>query len=292
MSSSVITITFQTKLTDSSDWPTLGEEAAATLGVAIKKETTPVASNGGDNKDKKPANSLKPNTESAVENSGVEKINETKSPANAQGPVSEKQTSETTSTKEIKSVPKIDDSKRVSKPKWARLDVDAKSTGSSSSQQQSHKEQPRRRSPKRYRDEDYYYDRPGRRNGPSRGHVSSSSAATSSSRAPRGGNSSTSTRPIIRGSERRREPYITRSNKPSYTESKTPGLNGNPPAPNKSCDPQDAKKKPINTRAPHVGLDGHIITGQNIYGTFYFNGATTFAIDSVVNVKESVKKQV
>ncbi|KAG5679950.1 hypothetical protein PVAND_009485 [Polypedilum vanderplanki] len=214
-----------------------------------------------------------------------------------------------------KNVPKSnneDGNKRVSsKPKWARLDVEAKGTSSNTSSA-SHNNNSRRRSPPRRRDDyrDYRDERPIRRSGSNRGTVSTSS----SSRGPRSGNGSTasannsssnsnnnnnnntnSNMKPMRGSTSRRDnttQYITRSTRPSYTESKTPGLNGNPII--KGDAVYDAKKqKPLIGRPIIIEpapLGTPIVT--NVFGTYYFNGPTPFTLDTIGNIKESIKKQI
>lgn len=82
---------------------------------------------------------------------------------------------------------------------------------------------------------------------------------------------------------------------PSYTESKTPGLNGNPimPKTDPSSQPQqayaDAKKpKPLLGRPIIIETPIPVMT----YGaTYYFNGPAPFTIDAIANIKESIKKQ-
>lgn len=80
---------------------------------------------------------------------------------------------------------------------------------------------------------------------------------------------------------------------PSYTESKTPGLNGNPIMPKSDQSQQlyDAKKP-----KPLVGRPIILETPPGIpvigYGaTYYFNGPGQFSIDAIANIKESIKKQ-
>lgn len=216
-----------------------------------------------------------------------------------------------------KHVPKSieDGNKRVSKPKWARLDVDTKSSTSapqSNHQGSSQQQQNRRRSPPRrrgdYRD-DYRDDRSIRRSGSNRGNVPSNRgprnnsgginpsinpAASTNSNSNNNSSSSNSMKPGRGGAStntsRRDNPtYITRSNRPSYTESKTPGLNGNPIKP---IDSYDAKKpkpsligRPIIIEAPIAP----IVT--NVFGTYYFNGPAPFTLDTIGNIKESIKKQ-
>lgn len=217
-----------------------------------------------------------------------------------------------------KHVPKSieDGNKRVSKPKWARLDVDTKSStsvpqsnhqGSSSQQQQ----QNRRRSPPRRRGDDYRDyrdDRSIRRSGSNRGNVPSNRgprnnsgginpsvvAASTNNNSINNSSSSSSMKPGRGGAStntsRRDNPtYITRSNRPSYTESKTPGLNGNPIKPTDSYDAKKPKPsligRPIIIEAPIAP----IVT--NVFGTYYFNGPAPFTLDTIGNIKESIKKQ-
>lgn len=182
-------------------------------------------------------------------------------------------------------------SKRLSSKatKWARMPLDVEP-----------KSRPKRidRSPRRRRDDYYddsYYDRPIRR-GARRGSISSSTASYRGSRGGSSGGaareSSTregSTRDTTtsryssssRGSSVRRGP-IVRSTRPSYTESKLPALNAE-----QDVD-YDGKK-----RAPRISADSpaFVMPAQNLYGTFYFNGQPAFMLDSVNNVKESIKKQ-
>lgn len=225
-----------------------------------------------------------------------------------------------------KFVPKSieDGNKRVSKPKWNRLDVEAKGTSSSHSSNVSSAAPPphsRRRSPprstRRGGNDDYRgYPDDRRRNGSNR--PAASSASNRGPRSGAGGNngsttagptnnssSSTTTAAItnnasgvkpMRGPTSRRDnasQYITRSTRPSYTESKTPGLNGNPII--KSSDVvYDAKKpKPSLIGRPIIidpaPLGTPIVT--NVFGTYYFNGPTPFTLDTIGNIKESIKKQ-
>lgn len=220
-----------------------------------------------------------------------------------------------TNEKEVKHVPKaIDDgAKRVNaKPKWNRFDVEPKTSSSSAAPSQSRRKD---RSPPRRNnrdDRDYYSrrddrmrddDRSNRRGNSSRGSVPSSSTrnprsgvapapvvATAATAAPP--TTSNSIKPVSRGPRREPAPYITRSNRPSYTESKTPGLNGNPLVPIKSSDPYDAKKqKPLLGRPILIDPSLMPVNAQNIYGTYYFNGPTPFTLDTIGNIKESIKKQ-
>jgi hypothetical protein len=165
----------------------------------------------------------------------------------------------------------------------------------------------RDRSPPRRNNRDDYYsrrdervrddDRSNRRGNAARGAVPSSS-----SRTPRN-NVAVATAPVAATAAKssssrgpRREPaYITRSNRPSYTESKTPGLNGNPLLPMKSSDLYDAKKqKPLLGRPILIDASAAVaplVTAQNIYGTYYFNGPTPFILDMTESIKEQIKKQ-
>lgn len=219
-----------------------------------------------------------------------------------------------TNEKEVKHVPKaIDDgAKRVNaKPKWNRFDVEPKTSSSSAAPSQNRRKTDRSPPRRNNRDDRDYYsrrddrmrddDRSNRRGNSNRGSVPSSST-----RNPRSGvapapvvagaaavppTTSNSIKPVSRGPRREPAPYITRSNRPSYTESKTPGLNGNPLVPIKSSDPYDAKKqKPLLGRP--VFIDHLLpVNAQNIYGTYYFNGPTPFTLDTIGNIKESIKKQ-
>ena len=218
-----------------------------------------------------------------------------------------------------KHVPKSieDGSKRVSKPKWARLDVDTKSASAPQSNQASSQQQNRRRSPPRRRGDDYRDyrdDRSIRRSGSNRGNVPSHRSGPRNTGGPNpsvpsttttnsininnnntnnSSSSSSSMKPGRGGStnaSRRDNPtYITRSNRPSYTESKTPGLNGNPIKPTDSYDSKKPKPsligRPIIIEAPITP----IVT--NVFGTYYFNGPAPFTIDTIGNIKESIKKQ-
>lgn len=308
---------------DTTDWPTLGSEAIA-IANNNKKEITTATSNSdlreNELKEKKQATSLKPKTENNETQPQVEKlkgvsdaespvVNDTSaaaaptatSTAETNGPVSDMNA---TNDKEVKNVPKTfdDGAKRVnSKPKWNRFEVEPKSSAAST---QNRRKTDRSPPPRRSNRDDYYSrrddrvrddDRSNRRGNSNRGTVPSSST-----RAPRSGVATVPAVPVVgvvkpasRGP--RREPaYITRSNRPSYTESKTPGLNGNPLVPIKSSDPYDAKKqKPLLGR-PIIHLDptmAPILAAQNIYGTYYFNGPTTFTLETIPNIKESIKKQ-
>ena len=84
---------------------------------------------------------------------------------------------------------------------------------------------------------------------------------------------------------------------PSYTESKTPGLNGNPIMPKNSTDMSqhayiDAKKpKPLLGRPIIIEAATPIPVMTYTGATYYFNGPTQFNIDAVANIKESIKKQ-
>lgn len=210
-----------------------------------------------------------------------------------------------TNEKEVKNVPKTldDGAKRVNaKPKWNRFEVEPKSSSAASQNRRKTD-----RSPPRRNNRDEYYsrrddrvrddDRSNRRTTSSRGSVPSSST-----RNPRSGvapvpPSSSATvanaKPTSTRGPRREPAFITRSNRPSYTESKTPGLNGNPILTMKSSDPYDAKKqKPLLGRPIIIDAAlAPLVTAQNIYGTYYFNGPTPYALDTIGNIKESIKKQ-
>lgn len=312
----------QSKLADSSDWPTLGSETTAL--PAGKKEMSNATSNSDlREKDKKVVTNARPKTENPEAQLHVEKskdVNDTETVANeivkieatTNGPSSE---ANSTNDKEVKNVPKaVDDgAKRVNaKPKWNRFEVEPKAAPSQNRRKTD-------RSPPRRSNRDDYYtrrddrvrddDRSSRRGNSSRGTVPSSSSrnprsgvapAPASSAAVAAAAAATTTTAtqaanVKTASSRgpRREPYITRSNRPSYTESKTPGLNGNPIVPMKSSDPYDAKKpKPLMGRP--ILIDpalAPLVTAQNIYGTYYFNGPTPFTLDAIGNIKESIKKQ-
>ncbi|CRK97100.1 CLUMA_CG010449, isoform A [Clunio marinus] len=241
--------TAQSKLVDTSDWPTLGSEAAA-VSNNNKKEITNATSNASDD--------------------GAKRVN--------------------------------------SKPKWNRFDVEPKSLPSQN-RRKSDRSPPRRNNRD---DRDYYSrrddrtrddERSSRRGGNgNRGSVPSTSSRNArnnpvSQTAPGAATAVTSSGNIKSAAPRgaRREPaYITRSNRPSYTESKTPGLNGNPNVPIKSSDHYDAKKqKPLLGRP--IIIDPTltpIVTAQNIYGTYYFNGPAPFALDTIGNIRDSIKKQI
>lgn len=203
--------------------------------------------------------------------------------------------------------------KRVSsKPtKWARLDVETKpsSSGGYSSRRD---ERPRGGDRERRRDDRDYYrdDRSIRRTGSNR----SSNAPTSNrGNAPRtvvsnNGSIKTSTRqgaPSGGSGTRVRDnnntgtnatPYITRSNRPSYTESKTPGLNGNPMKLDASGQASYDTKKPKPLLGPPIIIEAttSIPVMTNVWtngATYYFNGPAPFTIDAIGNIKESIKKQ-
>lgn len=314
----------QSKLADSSDWPTLGSEAA-TANISNKKEISSATSNGDlrekdNNKKAAVAVSSKPKSENSDGVPHGEKLNESEPVANdtaaaaaatvkANSPVPDASV-----TNEVKNVPKaVDDgAKRVNaKPKWNRFEVEPKSSS------QSRRKTDRDRSPpppRRNNRDDYYSrrddrvrddDRSTRRGNSTRGSVPSSSsraprnsvtqaaATTTAAAAVPASSSVKSTTSSTRG-PRREAAYITRSNRPSYTESKTPGLNGNPLLPMKSSDPYDVKKqKPLLGRPILIDPSAipPLVTAQNIYGTYYFNGPTPFTLDTIGNIKESIKKQ-
>jgi hypothetical protein len=299
----------QSKLADSSDWPTLGSEAAAAAS-ANKKEM--ITSNSDlREKDKKPATSSKPkldhpdasvHVEKAKDSLDIEPATNDVATVHANGPTTE---TEATNDKEVKNVPKaIDDgAKRVNaKPKWNRFDVEPKSSAPSSQNRRKTDRSP----PRRNNRDDYYSrrddrvrddDRSNRRGNSNRGTVPSSSSRNSRTGAapavpPSSSVGSVKSTTTSRGP--RREPtYITRSNRPSYTESKTPGLNGNPMGPMKSSDLYDAKKqKPLIGRPIIIDPSlAPIMTAQNIFGTYYFNGPPQFTLETINTIKESIKKQ-
>jgi len=322
-------------LVDTSDWPTLGEEAVAAVVVKKDPPVNVVAPNvesrdyNNKDKDKKPISSkvkgdspsdsmldkeklaagkttTTSTTTTTLVEAGAEKeqlakpvaVSAAKSPAPDATTAASAATTVATA-KEVKHVPKPadDGTKRVAKStKWARLDVEppaaaAKSSTTSSSSQS------RRRSPRRHRDdyyyEEYYEERP-RRGASTRGSVPSSHRAPrtagTATAAAAAAATTTSAKPA-RATTSRRDGYITRSNRPSYTESKTPGLNGNPQHMQKSSlDPHDAKKKPITLRPIAVVDPMPIVSGQNFFGTFYY-GPVPFALDAIGNIKEQIKKQ-
>lgn len=316
----------QSKLANSSDWPTLGSEAAA-ISNANKKEISNATSNGDlREKDKKPLVNSKPRSENsdapqppkeATEAAGdlandVQPTAAVVASTKAHSPVPD-----ANATNEVKNVPKaIDDgAKKVNtKPKWNRFDVETKSSSSTTASQNRRKSD---RSPPRRNnrdDRDYYSRRDDRVRDDDRsirrGNSNRGSVPSSSTRNPRGGVATVPVAPAAAvavtaapastsGSIKstaprgpRREPaYITRSNRPSYTESKTPGLNGNPVV-IKSSDHYDAKKqKPLLGRPIIIDAISPIVTAHNIYGTYYFNGPTPFSLDAIGNIKESIKKQ-
>lgn len=226
-------------------------------------------------------------------------VNEVKT-SETNGPVSE--ANSTNDKTEVKNVPKaVDDgAKRVNaKPKWNRFEVETKSAVSSQNRRKTD------RSPPRRSNRDDYYSRRDDDRSNRRGNSSRGTAPSSSTRTPRVGvapapSSSAVIAPVVPASVKppavrgpRREPaYITRSNRPSYTESKTPGLNGNPIAPMKSSDLYDAKKqKPLLARPIIIDASIAPLVATNFNGTFYFNGPTPFALDTIGNIKESIKKQ-
>jgi hypothetical protein len=309
----------QSKLADSSDWPTLGSEGAPTNISNNKKETT---SNGDlrEKDNKKPTAGVVASSKPKSENSegvphGGDKTNDVDSVANdtasaatikANSPVPD-----ASLTNEVKNVPKaVDDgAKRVNaKPKWNRFEVEPKS----SSQNRRKTDRDRSPPPPRRNNRDDYYsrrddrvrddDRSSRRGNSTRGSVPSSSSRTPRNNvapapavpASSSVKSTTATTAAATRGPRREPAYITRSNRPSYTESKTPGLNGNPLMPMKSSDPYDAKKqKPLLGRPILIDPSAipPLVTAQNIYGTYYFNGPTPFTLDTIGNIKESIKKQ-
>lgn len=306
----------QSKLADSSDWPTLGSE---TTTVPVSKKDLPTSTSNSDlrEKDKKAAAATnprpKPDTSEAQPHvdkpkdvSVVETVaSEVKAVAETNGPMSD--ANSTNDKTEVKNVPKaVDDgAKRVNaKPKWNRFEVETKSAVSSQNRRKTDRSPPRRSN----RD-DYYSrrddDRSNRRGNSSRGTVPSSSTRTPRTVVAPVASATVvaaaaaavpivpaSVKPAARGGVRREPAYITRSNRPSYTESKTPGLNGNPIAPMKSSDLYDAKKqKPLLARPIIIDASIAPLVATNFNGTFYFNGPTPFALDTIGNIKESIKKQ-
>lgn len=304
----------QSKLADSSDWPTLGSETS-TISNSNKKEITNATSNSDlREKEKKQVTSVKPKSEGSDALLTVEKPRETSEVETMVNHVATTATeaesnatdAAATNDKEVnKNVPKTldDGAKRVNaKPKWNRFEVEPKSSSAASTQNRrktDRDDQP----PRRNNRDDYYSrrddDRSTRRGNSSRGNVPSSS-----SRNPRSGVAAPappSTSGSVKSTSReprdprapRRDPFITRSNRPSYTESKTPGLNGNPIIPMKSSDPYDAKKqKPLIGRPILIDTTmAPLVTAQNIYGTYYFNGPNPYTLDTIGNIKESIKKQ-
>jgi hypothetical protein len=298
----------QSKLADSSDWPTLGSEAAA---VAMTKKEISNATSNSDlrEKDKKIATSSKPKAEHSDAPAQFEKAKEVSDgepyandvTVTANGPVPETNAS---NEKEVnKHVPKAadDGAKRVNaKPKWNRFEVEPKSSAAAQNRRKTDRSPPRRNNREEYytrRDDRVRDDDRSNR----RGNASRATVPSSSNRNPRSTVVPASAAAVpavgsVKAPSRgpRREPaYITRSNRPSYTESKTPGLNGNPIVPMKSSDPYDAKKqKPLIGRPIIIDPSlAPLVTAQNIYGTYYFNGPTQFPLDTINNVKESIKKQ-
>lgn len=224
-----------------------------------------------------------------------------------------------TNDKEVKNVPKAtldDGAKRVNaKPKWNRFEVEPKSSSSTAPPSQNRRKTDRSPPRRNNRDDRDYYsrrddrmrddDRSSRRGNSTRAPLPSSSsrntrsgvapapAVAAAAVVPAPPSSSGSVKSVPRGT--RREPaYITRSNRPSYTESKTPGLNGNPLLTMKGSDIYDAKKqKPLIGRPIIIDASAiaPLVTAQNIYGTYYFNGPAPFTLDAIGNIKESIKKQ-
>lgn len=228
-----------------------------------------------------------------------------------------------------KNVPKSieDGNKRVSsKPKWARLDVEPKSAASQSSSSNANPSstQHRRRSPPRRRGGDDYRnyrddrdDRSIRRSGSNRGNVpsnrsgprrdvvvvnagvqvaavsSAAVAATAGNGAVISTNNTTNMKPMRQSTSSSRRDnnnqYITRSTRPSYTESKTPGLNGNPVV--KNADMYDVKKQKPSLIGRPIIIEAGTPIVTNVYGTYYFNGPAPFTLETIGNIKESIKKQ-
>lgn len=167
--------------------------------------------------------------------------------------------------------------KKVTKPKWTRVPIDIPPAKSRNRRQE--------RSPRRRRNDDYYddyYERPIRR-GPRRGVPTSSSyrGGSTSSRYPtsRGGSSS---------STARRGGYITRSNRPSFTESpNAQAINGHHSAPKNA---EQTEKRITTPNSGRISAESPAFLPQHLYGTFYYNGTPPFMLDT--NVKESIKKQI
>lgn len=305
---------FQSKLADSSDWPTLGSEAAT---ISNKKEISNATSNSDlREKDKKPPTSAKPKAEGSDSSGTIREPKEAREVEPVFNHVAATEATSPTSDaaandKEAnKIVPKVldDGAKRVNaKPKWNRFEVEPKSSSASSTQnrRKTDRDDP---PPDRRNNRDDYYSRRDDRNrdddrSTRRGNSNRGSVPSSSSRHPRSGAAAPappSTSSSVKSTSReprdprgpRRDPFIMRSNRPSYTESKTPGLNGNPITPMKSSDPYDAKKqKPLIGRPILIDPMAPLVTAHNIYGTYYFNGPTPYALDTIGNIKESIKKQ-
>ncbi|KAL7035694.1 hypothetical protein ACKWTF_008511 [Chironomus riparius] len=342
----------QNKLVDTSDWPSLGSEGAvgpskkdsssngeAKDGKDGKKATNSKNGKPGENaeitatttthlqadkakdlKDIAPVVSAINENDAQKSKSPVPELYNHLQQSQQQQNVVTTNTAVAAAVSKDKHVPKSieDGSKRVSKPKWARLDVDTKSASAPQSNQASSQQQNRRRSPPRRRGDDYRDyrdDRSIRRSGSNRGNVPSNRSGPRNTGAPNPSvastttttnssninnnitNSSSSTSSMKPGrggstnASRRDNPtYITRSNRPSYTESKTPGLNGNPIKPSDSYDAKKPKPsligRPIIIEAPIAP----IVT--NVFGTYYFNGPAPFTIDTIGNIKESIKKQI
>lgn len=205
--------------------------------------------------------------------------------------------------------------KRVSsKPvKWNRLDVETKASSS-------YAQPSRRRSPPRgggrRDDRDYYReDRSARRSNSNRSNAPPTNArgpprVSSASVTSNNGSIKAATTPRApgTGSSRRENTgtiappsnHIMRSNRPSYTESKTPGLNGNPVIlkPSEFAGqplPYDAKKpKPLLGRPIIIEAATPIPVLPNVWtngATYYFNNPPPFTIDAIENIRESIKKQ-
>ncbi|CAO1444305.1 unnamed protein product [Diamesa hyperborea] len=284
---------------NASDWPTLGAEAAAAKALDTANSMKKDAMINGEK-----------STSATDDNSSVLTTDQSATISKSKSPIPHSEcwaTEVAESQKKLQSIrtksPTVKDntinkngagtndqdngSKRLSSKatKWARMPLDVEP-----------KTRPKRidRSPRRRRDdyyEDSYYDRP--RRGARRGSISSSTASYRGSRGGAARESSTregSTRDTTtsryssssRGSSVRRGP-IVRSTRPSYTESKLPALNA------EQDGDYDNKK-----RAPRISADSpaFVMPAQNLYGTFYFDGQPAFMLDSVNNVKESIKKQI
>jgi hypothetical protein len=254
--------------------------------------------------------SSKPKSESTEGTTFMEKSQEAESLANDTASATKVKANsplpDSSVSNEVKNVPKAveDGAKRVnSKPKWNRFEVETKPSS------QNRRKTDRDRSPPRRNNRDDYYSRRDERvrdddRSSRRGNSTRGSVPSSSSRAPRSNVAQAAPAPAAPAAKTtsatargpRREPaFITRSNRPSYTESKTPGLNGNPLLPMKSSDLYDAKKqKPLLGRPILIDASAAVaplVTAQNIYGTYYFNGPTPFILDMTESIKEQIKKQ-
>ena len=280
--------------------------------TAVAPTTTHLqADKAKDLKDIPPVVSAPNENDAQKSKSPVPEINHLQSQQQPVATTSKSETIAAAASSKDKNVPKPieDGNKRVSsKPKWARLDVDTKTAAAAPQSNASSQQNNRRRSPPRRRGDDYRDyrdDRSIRRTGSNRGNVPSNrsgprtsggnpptTASTNNSNNNNNSSSSSSMKPVrasTNTSRRDNTTYITRSNRPSYTESKTPGLNGNPIKPNESYDAKKPKPsligRPIIIEAPITP----IVT--NVFGTYYFNGPAPFTLDTIGNIKESIKKQ-